>query len=76
MDESKYIINSKIKILRNKKYEDNLKCISFTIITGIGSHSEGYKSVLFPELLPWLKGKEKLKVDGKSNEGAIYVTIY
>ena len=76
VDESKYIINSKIKILRNKKYEDNLKCISFTIITGIGSHSEGYKSVLFPELLPWLQGKEKLKANGQLNEGAIYVTIY
>ena len=76
VSQSKEIINKKIEILRKKKYEDNLKYINLTIITGTGSHSYGGKSVLYPELLPWLNNKNKLKVDGRLNEGIIYVTIY
>ena len=75
VSESKYIINEKIKKLRIKKSEENLKSISFTIITGVG-HKSKNGAVLFPELLYWLKGKEKIKADGQLNEGAIYVTIY
>ena len=66
--ESKTIINSKIKILRQKKIEDNLKSIDLTIITGKGSHSEGGKPVLYPELLSWLKNKNNIKVNGRLNE--------
>ena len=74
--ESKTIINSKIKILRQKKIEDNLKSIDLTIITGTGSHSEGGKPVLYPELLSWLKNKNNIKVNGRLNEGVIFITIY
>ena len=74
--ESKLIINKKIEQLRNKKEEDNLKNISLTIITGVGSHSEGGRGVLFPELKYWLKNKNKIKVDGKQEDGALYITIY
>ena len=76
VDESKAIINSKIEILRQKKIEDNLKSIDLTIITGTGSHSEGGKPVLYPELLSWLKAKNKIKVNGRLEEGAIYITIF
>ena len=76
VEESKMIINKKIEQLRNKKEDQNLKSISFTIITGTGSHSVGHKPVLFPELLPWLKNKNKISAKGKIDEGAIYVTIY
>ena len=74
--ESKTIINSKIKILRQKKIEDNLKSIDLTIITGTGSHSERGKPVLYPELLSWLKNKNNIKVNGRLNEGVIFITIY
>ena len=76
VEESKLIINKKIEQLRNKKEEDNLKNISLTIITGVGSHSEGGRGVLFPELKYWLKNKNKIKVDGKQEDGALYITIY
>ena len=76
IQESKLIINSKLKQLREKKIEDNSKNISLTIITGIGSHSKDGIPVLYKELLDWLNRKEKLKVDGRLNEGVIYVTIY
>ena len=76
VEESKSIINAKIAALRNKAIEDNLKSIDFTIITGIGSHSKGGKSVLFYELVDWLKAKERIKVKGVQNEGVIYITIY
>ena len=75
LKESKLIINKKLQQLEKKKLEDNLKSISFTIITGKGSHSEEYKPVLYPELLYWLKKKE-LQVKGVPDEGIIYVTIY
>ena len=76
VEESKLIINKKIEQLRNKKEEDNLKSISLTIITGIGSHSETLGGVLFPELKFWLKNKNKIKVEGKQEEGALYITIF
>ena len=75
VQESKYIVESILQKLRNKKIEDNLKFITLTIITGKGSHSEE-GPVLFPELLYWLKEKDKIKADGKLDEGAIYVTIF
>ena len=76
VEESKLIINKKIEQLRNKKEEDNLKSISLTIITGIGSHSETQGGILFPELKFWLKNKNKIKVEGKQEEGALYITIF
>ena len=51
------IINKKIEQLRNKKEDQNLKSISFTIITGTGSHSVGHK----PGDI--LKGKKKKDQD-------------
>ena len=75
VEESKYIVEAKIQLLRNKKYEDNLKSISLTIITGRGSHSK-YGPTLYPELIHWLNSKNKIKADGRLNEGVIYVTIY
>ena len=74
--ESKYIIDKKIKALKEKKIENNLKSISLTIITGTGSHSAGHQSVLFPNLLEWLKGRDKLSAYGDLNKGSIFVTIY
>ena len=52
-----------------------------TIITGKGLHSQEHKAVLHPKLSVYLKGlrrqnKYKLKVDEKSDEGAIFVTIF
>ena len=76
VEESKGIIETKIQLLRNKKYEDNLKSITLIIITGTGSHSVGGKAVLHPELTRWLKTKNKIKVAGKSEEGIIEVTIF
>ena len=76
LKESKYIIDKKIKALKEKKIDNNLKSISLTIITGTGSHSAGHQSVLYPNLIQWLKNRDKLSVDGKLNKGFIYVTIY
>ena len=74
--DSKYIVETKIEQLRKKKMEDNLKCISLTIITGRGSHSYDGKSALFHGLIYWLNDKDKIKADGRENEGVIIVTIY
>ena len=74
--DSKLIINKKIEQLRNEKEEKNLKSITFTVITGTGSHSKGNKPVLFPELKYWLKTKRKIGVNGTQEEGALIVTIY
>ena len=76
VQESKYIIDKKIKSLKEKKMENELKTISLTIITGTGSHSAGHQPVLYPNLLEWLKGREKLSAKGDLNKGLIYVTIY
>ena len=74
--DSKYIVETKIEQLRKKKMEDNLKEISLTIITGRGSHSYDGKSALFHGLIYWLNDKDKIKADGRENEGVIIVTIY
>ena len=74
--ESKYIINRKIKLLKEKKIENNLKTISLAIITGKGDHSNNYQPVLFPSLLDWLKNRDKLSVWGDISKGTIFVTIY
>ena len=74
--DSKYIVETKIEQLRKKKMEDNLKCISLTIITGRGSHSYDGKSALFHGLIYWLNDKYKIKADGRENEGVIIVHIY
>ncbi len=74
--DSKYIVETKIEQLRKKKMEDNLKCISLTIITGRGSHSYDGKSALFHGLIYWLNDKDKIKADGRENEGVIIVHIY
>ena len=74
--DSKYIVETKIEQLRKKKMEDNLKEISLTIITGRGSHSYDGKSALFHGLIYWLNDKDKIKANGRENEGVIIVTIY
>ena len=74
--DSKYIVETKIEQLRKKKMEDNLKEISLTIITGRGSHSYDGKSALFHGLIYWLNDKDKIKADGREDEGVIIVTIY
>ena len=74
--DSKYIVETKIEQLRKKKMEDNLKEISLTIITGRGSHSYDGKSALFHGLIYWLNDKDKIKADGRENEGVIIVHIY
>ena len=74
--DSKYIVETKIEQLRKKKMEDNLKCISLTIITGRGSHSYDGKSALFHGLIYWLNDKDKIKADGREDEGVIIVHIY
>jgi len=76
VEESKLIINKKIEQLREKKDEYNLKSISLTIITGTGSHSQGNRAILFPKLKEWLKNKKKISVEGRQEEGALFVTIY
>ena len=76
VEESKYIIKRKINLFQEKKNEQELKSISFVIITGTGSHSVGRKPVLFPSLLDWLKNKEKLSAKGDISKGIIFVTIY
>ena len=76
MEESKYIIKRKINLFKEKKNEQELKSITFAIITGTGSHSVGRKPVLYPSLLDWLKNKEKLSAKGDISKGIIFVTIY
>ena len=76
VQESKYIIDRKIKSLKEKKIENNLKSISLTIITGTGSHSVGHRPVLYPSLLDWLRNRDKLSVKGEISKGMIFVTIY
>ena len=76
VEESKLIINKKIEQLREKKDELNSKSISLTIITGTGSHSQGNRPVLFPKLKEWLKKKNKIRVEGSQEEGALFVTIF
>ena len=51
VQESKYIIDKKIKSLKEKKMENKIKTISLTIIIGTGSHSAGHWPVLYPNLL-------------------------
>ena len=74
--ESKYIIDQKIKSLNKKKIENNLKSISLTIITGSGSHSAGHKAVLYPNLMDWLKNRDKLSAKGDLSQGIIFVTLF
>lgn len=76
VEESKYIIKRKINLFKEKKNEQELKSISFVIITGTGSHSVGRMPVLYPSLLDWLKNKEKLSAKGNISKGIIFVTIY
>ena len=76
VEESKYIIKRKINLFKEKKNEQELKSITFAIITGTGSHSVGRKPVLYPSLLDWLKNKEKLSAKGDISKGIIFVTIY
>ena len=76
VQESKYIIDRKIKLLKEKKIENNLKSISLLIITGKGDHSNDYKPVLYPNILDWLKNRDKLSVKGDISQGIIFVTIY
>ena len=76
LPESKYIIDKKIQSLKDKKIEYNLKSITIVIITGTGSHSVGHKSVLYPNLMEWLKNRDKLGVKGDFDKGQIFVTIY
>ena len=76
VEESKLIINKKIEQLQEKKDELNSKSISLTIITGTGSHSQGNRPVLFPKLKEWLKKKNKIRVEGSQEEGALFVTIF
>ena len=76
VEESKYIIKRKINLFKEKKNEQELKSISFVIITGTGSHSVGRKPVLYPSLLDWLKNKKKLSAKGDISKGIIFVTIY
>ena len=76
LPESKYIIDKKIQSLKDKKIEYNLKSITIVIITGTGSHSVGHKSVLYPNLMEWLKNRDKLGVKGDFDKGHIFVTIY
>ena len=76
VQESKYIIDRKIKSLKEKKIENNLKSLSLTIITGTGSHSVGHRPVLYPSLLDWLRNRDKLSVKGEISKGMIFVTIY
>ena len=76
VQESKYIIDKKIKSLKQKKMENNLKSISLNIITGRGLHSMGHQPILFSNLLDWLTGREKLRARGDLSQGIIFVTIY
>ena len=76
LKESKYIIEHKIEALKEKKIDNNLKSISLIIITGAGTHSAGHRPVLYPNLFSWLKGKDKLSVQGDLSEGKIFITIY
>ena len=74
--ESKFIIDKKLQTLKLKKIDNDLKKISMVIITGTGSHSAGHKSVLYPNLMEWLKNRDKLSVSGDLTKGLIFVTIY
>ena len=47
-----------------------------TIITGTASHSACHQFILFPNLIQWLRNRDKLSVKGELNKGFIYVTIY
>lgn len=76
LPESKYIIDKKIQTLKEKKIEYNLKSHTIVIVTGTGSHSAGHKSILYPNLMEWLKNREKLGVKGDLDKGQIFVTIY
>ena len=76
VQESKYIIDAKIKSLKQKKIENNLKSISLNIITGRGSHSMGHIPVLFSNLIEWLRKKEKISPKGDLDKGIIFVTIF
>ena len=76
LPESKYIIDKKIQALKEKKIEYNLKSLSIVIVTGTGSHSAGHKSILYPNLMEWLKNRDKLGVKGGLDKGLIFVTIY
>ena len=74
--QSMYIIDKKLMSLTEKKYNENLKEIPLTIITGVGHHSPNHKPVLHPQLTKYLKRIKKISVDEKSRKGAILVTIY
>lgn len=77
--QSMYIIENKIKSLKEKKIYDNLREIKLEIITGKGDHSQGKKAVLKPNLTIWLKRikrRKQLTVESKSGEGYIIITIH
>jgi len=74
--QSMYIIDKKLESLTDKKCNEKLQKITLTIITGVGNHSPDHKPVLHPQLTKYLKDIRKISVDEKSQQGAIFVTIY
>lgn len=74
--QSMYIVDKMLTSLTEKKYNENLKEILLTIISGVGHHSKDHKPVLHPQLTKYLKKLKKISVDEKSQKGAIFVKIY
>ena len=74
LEESKSIVEIKIKELQDKILDENLKKLKLTIITGRGNKSWKHQPILLPNITILLKKRREFTV--KSDQGVIYVTIY
>ena len=77
--QSMCIIEKKLEAFREKIIDDNLKEITFEIVTGIGNHSPGHKAILKPKITSGLKlinRDNKFRVESPIDKGWILVTIY
>ena len=74
LKESLSIVKIKIKELQDKIFDENLKKLDLTIITGRGNKSWRHQPILHPNITIYLKKRHEFTV--KTDQGVIYVTIY
>ncbi len=74
LKESLSIVKEKIEELKHKIFDENLKKLDFSIITGRGNKSKRHQPILLPNITIYLKKRREFKV--QADQGIIFVTIY
>ena len=74
LKESLSIVKEKIEELKHKIFDENLKKLDFSIITGRGNKSKRHQPILLPNITIYLKKRREFKV--QADQGIIFVTMY